>query len=380
MRTSLLTVIGPVYNRTKYIDRCVTSILSQTFRNLHLIIVDDGSESNCAKFCDEFAKQDGRVRVIHISHGGPIRARRIGVSESETEYVTFVDSDDYIELDTYEELAVYMEKHIELIHFGMLHDDSNGITTVSAINFKSGEYDRQRIESEIFPTLLWNVEKDEKGINVSLCDKIIKRELLFERYKDAGDLKFHYHEDSVISIPIFSKIKSMVIIDKPYYHHCHDGGNIGKYMKEKAFFDNLYDWYCCLRNKIDFMPDGQKQLEYAYINAVETRKWAYNDRREHVGHVFPFEKVKNGSKIVIWGYGNVGKTYQLQIDKTSYCEIVAICDRNWELYADKGVVAPEQIMNLDYDAIVIAVDGAQYQEAIRNEVEKMMLRTEVIVA
>ena len=102
--SGLLSVIVPVYNMEKYIRECADSILGQTYKEIELVLVDDGSADTSGRICDEYAERDSRVKVIHQKHEGPIQARHIGVENAGGDYVTFVDSDDWIKEDTYSQL------------------------------------------------------------------------------------------------------------------------------------------------------------------------------------------------------------------------------------------------------------------------------------
>lgn len=98
MEAPLVSVIVPIYKVEPYLHRCVDSILSQTYINLEIILVDDGSPDNCGKICDEYAQKDNRVKVIHKKNGGLSDARNVAIDEATGEYITFVDSDDYIDI------------------------------------------------------------------------------------------------------------------------------------------------------------------------------------------------------------------------------------------------------------------------------------------
>ena len=98
MRT--ISVIVPVYKVEPYINHCVDSILAQTYRDFELILVDDGSPDNCGKICDEYAKKDSRVKVIHKVNGGVSSARNMGLDNAKGEWITFIDADDYV-VNTY---------------------------------------------------------------------------------------------------------------------------------------------------------------------------------------------------------------------------------------------------------------------------------------
>lgn len=105
----LISVIVPVYNVEKYLRKCVDSILAQTYTNLEIILVDDGSPDNCGKICDEYAAKDSRIKVIHQENGGLSAARNAGLDVATGDYIGFVDSDDYIAPDMYEKLYQAIE-------------------------------------------------------------------------------------------------------------------------------------------------------------------------------------------------------------------------------------------------------------------------------
>ncbi len=95
----MISVIVPVYNVEKYLDKCLKSILLQDFSDFELILVDDGSTDNSGKICDDFALKDSRIKVVHKENAGPSVARNVGTSVSKGEYITFIDSDDYVDRD-----------------------------------------------------------------------------------------------------------------------------------------------------------------------------------------------------------------------------------------------------------------------------------------
>ena len=104
VKDDLISVIVPVYKVEKYLDRCVESIVNQTYKNLEIILVDDGSPDNCSQMCDEWAKRDSRIKVIHKANGGQADARNAGLDIAIGDYITFVDSDDVVDKDYVEYL------------------------------------------------------------------------------------------------------------------------------------------------------------------------------------------------------------------------------------------------------------------------------------
>ena len=100
--SDLISIIIPVYNVEKYLERCVKSVINQTYKNLEIILVDDGAKDNSGKMCDELSKLDSRIKVIHKENGGLSDARNFGLKIATGDYIGFVDSDDYIADDMYE--------------------------------------------------------------------------------------------------------------------------------------------------------------------------------------------------------------------------------------------------------------------------------------
>ena len=97
-----VSIIIPVYNVEKYLDKCIQSAINQTLQDIEIILVDDESPDNCPQMCDDYAKRDGRIKVVHKKNGGLGFARNSGLEIATGEYVTFLDSDDFVDLDTYE--------------------------------------------------------------------------------------------------------------------------------------------------------------------------------------------------------------------------------------------------------------------------------------
>lgn len=115
MKNSKVSIIVPVYKVENYLNKCIQSITDQTYKNLEIILVDDGSPDNCPQLCDNWAKQDSRIKVIHINNSGVAAARNAGLKVATGEYIGFVDSDDWIDKDMYEFLLNYMCDGIDIV-------------------------------------------------------------------------------------------------------------------------------------------------------------------------------------------------------------------------------------------------------------------------
>lgn len=191
-----VSVIIPVYNVEKYLDRCVESVVNQTYKNLEIILVDDGSPDNCPQICDEWAKKDSRIKVIHKKNGGPSEARNAGLEKSSGNYIAFVDSDDYLDLDCYEKAI--LNNDCDLVVFGLkLLYNKN----IQYHCMNDNEYLNNNLEffNESFVAHCFN----------SPCNKLYKRSVIEDIRFDPD---FKYGEDYKFNMQILnnaSKIRSL---------------------------------------------------------------------------------------------------------------------------------------------------------------------------
>ncbi len=135
MNTSLISVIVPVYKTERFLNRCVESLVNQTYKNLEIFLVDDGSPDKCPKMCDDWAQNDGRIKVLHLKNAGVANARNTALSQASGSYIAFADSDDYLEPDMYERLINIAERHnadIVMCDY-QINDESRGADTLKAV-------------------------------------------------------------------------------------------------------------------------------------------------------------------------------------------------------------------------------------------------------
>ncbi|MCI6652050.1 MAG: glycosyltransferase [Ruminococcus sp.] len=125
-KRALVSIIVPVYNVSEYLDRCIESIVNQTYRDIEVVLIDDGSTDNCPQMCDEWAEKDSRIRVIHKSNAGVSVARNLGIQKATGEYITFVDSDDYVYPEYCSKLVQLMEtEKADLTHCRCVWEEKN---------------------------------------------------------------------------------------------------------------------------------------------------------------------------------------------------------------------------------------------------------------
>lgn len=231
-----ISIIVPVYNAQKYLEKCVSSLKAQTYKNLEILLIDDGSRDESGKMCDALADQDDRIKVIHKENGGLISAWKRGVQESTGEYLSFVDSDDWVDLNMIEEMAQHLTGNTrEIIASDYVIERSGGNQEYVYQRLVSGVYDRKRIEAEVIPNLLGS---EHRYITFSRCMKLIARGLIEDNAHYSNE-KIVMGEDLTVMIPSLIDCGRLVVMDhKAYYHYLHvDASMAHKY--DKNMYKNI---------------------------------------------------------------------------------------------------------------------------------------------
>lgn len=216
MKNYKVSIIVPVYNVEKYLEYGIRSLMDQTYRNLEIVLVDDGSKDRSGAICDELASQDERIRVIHKENGGVISAWSRGVRESSGAYLAFMDSDDWVDLNMVEEMAAYLTGAREIISSDYVLERDNGSREFVYQKMTPGVYDRKGLEEALFPRLFG---EEIRLISFSKCMKLIARELV-EKNLEYCDLRVGMGDDTLIIAPALLDCERLVVMDrKPYYHY-----------------------------------------------------------------------------------------------------------------------------------------------------------------
>lgn len=211
---SLISVIVPIYNVEKYLDRCVDSIINQTYKNLEIVLVDDGSLDNCPKMCDDYAEKDSRIKVVHKENGGLSDARNAGMKVATGEYVSFIDSDDYVSLDFYETLLdTIVDNNSDIVECGVVKFYEDNSFDKNSDDLKVTNYDtldglEGLINENPFKQHVWN--------------KLYKSSIALDIPYEVGKL----NEDEFWTYQIFGKAKKVTRIYKTMYYYFQRGSSI----------------------------------------------------------------------------------------------------------------------------------------------------------
>lgn len=234
----MISVIVPIYKVEKYLAKCIESILSQTYKDIEVILVDDGSPDNSAQICDEYAEKDHRIFVIHKSNGGVSSARNVGLEVARGEYITFVDPDDWIAPTMYEDMLapLAIDEKLEMAICGYNYIKENGEVDREYKRSKNEMLDREELFdrlSDLPPT-----------VRLGVVNKLFKTSLI-------GTLRFnerlHSSEDVLFLLEYIEKVKKAIFIHRPLYMNLiregsatHGGLNAKKLAESFAVHEKMY--------------------------------------------------------------------------------------------------------------------------------------------
>lgn len=264
-----ISVIVPVYNVEKYISQCLDSIVDQTYRDLEIIIVNDGSTDLSVRICDEFASKDSRISVIHQPNGGVSVARNTGIEAATGDYITFVDSDDWLEKGMYSKMIAQIEKfpRLDVIMCDtVLNSNESEISSSEFI--REGYYSKDDIRSDLYPTLIVT-ENFAKIPIVSACSSIYRREILMKNLI-RFDPSLKYSEDYLFVAGIMINVKSYFYLKGNFHYHYRQHPQSRSKLLQKDWWPSLV----CLNRELkellgeSIAYDFSRQLKLQLIHSA----------------------------------------------------------------------------------------------------------------
>ncbi len=255
-----VSVIVPVYNVEKYLDRCINSILHQTFTDFELILVDDGSPDNCGKICDEYARKDNRVVVIHKQNAGVSAARNTGIDKACGEYIMFVDSDDYIDAKMLE--GMLSNSSADIIFCGLQYVDTNKNIIKKCVSKEFYNIDRATFTNEHFLSVR------KKSIINGPCNKLLKKVII-----ESNNIRFNEElsicEDGLFVMHFLHNCATYTNIDSSYYNYVqYSSGTLMWKYNENAFEANemLYNSTINFLEPYDSAHIIKKEIDSVCLN------------------------------------------------------------------------------------------------------------------
>lgn len=283
--SDLISIIVPVFKTEEYLEKCINSIVTQSYKNLEVILVDDGSPDGCGKICDQWALKDERICVIHKPNGGLSDARNAGLEKAKGEYIGFVDSDDYIHQDMFERLWLASKKNdADFVICGFEHVDECG----NPLNLSTVELMDETLDKDT--VMRWVVSKNWSCM---IWNKLYKKKLF-------NNIRFpygKYYEDRMIMPWIIYNSDKVATIPNALYCYVHSANSITRLEPSLRRFDLVEAYY---RN-LKFFESKYPDLSSQTVNQL-IEQYLLASKQVSIVHEDDIQRIKEIKKMVRYCY------------------------------------------------------------------------------
>lgn len=381
----LVSVIVPIYNTQEFLPRCLDSMIKQTYENMEMILVDDGSTDGSRSVCEAYAAKDARIRLVSQPNQGIIAAKKAGLGLCRGLYVMFVDSDDWIEPKLLETMVrTIRECDCSMVCTNVSMDTKNS-TVVKKNAIPPGIYETDSIAKDLF----YYRDMEVYGILPYSVAKLYPKDALQEVLGRIGN-EIRYAEDKAIVFGLVFQNRKVCFTDDVYYHYCVRSGSACQsenqdYLVELTAFykyaKKLFDGH---REREHLLRQLGKYLLQESRHAIDS-KLGLNLSGESI-HAHPFRLDPSAllgqkKKIILYGAGKVGADYQKQMEDCQNVKLQGWVDKNDAACRKKGLaVQPVRyIWETEYDCILVAVARQNVFWEIKKELTQMGIEGNVIL-
>lgn len=374
---SLISLIIPVYNTSEYLSRAVESAISQTLQNIELILVDDGSNDGSEEICNSYARKHKNVHVLHKENDGVTSARKRGLNVARGDYIGFMDSDDWIEPNMYENLLSLAIIHdADIVCSGYYMDSRD---TIEIDGLPEGLYDDKLF---LMNNLIYLENTEEKGIDASNWSKLFRKSVLYDNYMNL-DNAITLSEDMAVTIASILDSKRVFISHKSYYHYTKRKDSATA-SSDPLFFERISKMLEYVREKLSLTEHTiglERQIDI-YTDKMIMSGLMLNYKYYQEGtippYVFPPGLFDKKSRLVLYGAGFYGRQYHRQFNKRNGYNLVLWIDKKADEYTDE-VKNVDDLLKVDFDVLVIAVKDDKMAKSITDELIYMGIPKEKIL-
>lgn len=378
-----VSIIVPIYNAESYLERCVDSLIHQTYEQLEILLIDDGSTDGSGRICDRWSKEDVRIRVVHNSNHGCVFSRKQGVELATGRYVAFCDSDDYMDDNAIEEMyGALQQKHADVVVCGY-YIDKNGYLQECINGLPDGLYDETR--EFLYNKMMFDFQTLRPAVLQSTCGKLFKKELLKDVLSGEDD-RITLGEDAACVYPYLLCCEKIVVSNQCFYHYCARSNSMCT-KKDIGLFQEIEIFDSYLKRKFCLAPaqyNLQKQLKAYLVHFLEMALKNNFEIDFSVKYCFDsdlFKKMK-GKKVIIYGAGKIGKQFQREISQYENIVQAGWVDKNkkGEKIDKHEIISLEMCMKMDFDYVLVAVLHEKLYNEIKCEISAYVAEHRIIWA
>lgn len=269
MTDVLVSVVLPIYNVEKYLDRCVESIVNQTYTNLEILLIDDGSPDNCPRICEEWKQKDSRIRVIHKENQGLGMARNTGIEHATGEYICFFDSDDYVDTQTIADcVAAAQADNADIVCFGLHELDVSGNVKTSLIPH-AGVYRQEQVRQTFLPNLIAADPNTGVYMGVRMCawDAMYSMDLIRRKGWRFTSERQILSEDVYSLLELYAWVETVVVLPKAFYFYRVNNASLSRVFRRDRYqrIRHFYLESLALCQKLGYSQIVADQLAVTYL-------------------------------------------------------------------------------------------------------------------
>lgn len=367
MENIKISVIVPIHKTEKYIHQCVDSIINQTYRNLEVILIDDGSPDGCGKICDKYALSDKRIMVIHKKNGGLVSARKAGVAKATGDYITFVDSDDWIDEGAYcHAVNIITSTNVDVFIFGLNRVSANS-RRYEHENIAEGFYTRDEIYKEIIKFSDYNCFY--KKVFSTVCwNKIFKADIIKTNVVNV-DNSIKIGEDTALIYPSLLDADSYYITHSAYYNYRKNNNSMmnsfdnERYKSVGKVLSTIYDAVKKHNLESDAVIMNQFKLYSFDLMLITDTSHYINNIRE----LYP--EINDNDCILLYGKGVFAHNLKCLIEKDNSLKIAGFIDSS----------SINEIENFQFSYVIIAVTISSFIEDILGTLKEKKIPSDKIL-
>ena len=306
MEAGLVSVVLPIYNVEKYLNRCIESVVRQTYKKIEIILVDDGSPDGCPQKCDDWAKRDGRIKVVHKKNAGLGYARNTGIENASGEYICFFDSDDYIADDTIEKAYEAVKKeNADIGIFGFSTVDKNGnVTNVIAPKTKCQKYVGENVLTTFLPDLIsWNPDNGvATDLRMSAWTALYSMKLIQRNSWRFVSEREIISEDVYSLLDLYCDVKTVVVIPEAFYFYCENETSLTHSYKKDRYNQIKHFYKACIDkcDKLEYSKEVKRRMAYPFTaNTIAAMKMIVSsdlsntEKKKMIGGIVYDETMQN---------------------------------------------------------------------------------------
>ena len=366
----LVSIIIPIYGVELYLKQCIESVLNQTYRNLQIILVNDGSKDKCSEICDYYATKDARIQIIHKQNEGLVNARKSGLAIAKGEFVTFVDGDDWVGQNfIYNLIQPSLKYDIDFTIAGFIRE-FYGKEDKILPKLPIGYYSSESLAKSIFPNAIYNGVFFQHGISTYVWNKLFRNNKL-KQFLSLIDKNIVMGEDAALTYPYLFNCNSIYITDATdYYYRQRPNSIVKSVLNLKLEYSQLSLLFNHLKKNLsnNLNTDIQNQLKLYFYSQILIRSGGVINSDINT---IPFPSIHNAKKIVIFSSGSFGQHLISSLRKLNYYNIISWLDEDHIESQIFGleVNSIDHILNITFDLVVIASIDENYTN---NAVNKLI--------